>query len=108
MDLERLEKIAEGLALCFYVLMFVAFVMALAGSAGSGFLLLIAGSCAHIGQAALGEFVDRERAPGGGSEPRSRARLARVMAPAARPQRVARPVRAATVARDRVGVRPGG
>jgi hypothetical protein len=106
MDLERLEKIAEGLALLFYVLMFVAFVMALAGSTGSGFLLLVVGSCAHIGQAGLEEFVDRERAPGGRSEPRSRARPVRVPAPIS--QRAARPVRTVPVARDRVSVRSGG
>jgi len=70
-DLERLEKIAEGLALLFYVLMFVALVMALAGSVGSGFLLLVVGSCAHVGQAALSEFVDGERARGDRSGPRA-------------------------------------
>jgi len=76
-DLERLEKIAEGLSLLFYVLMFVGLVMALAGSAGSGFLLLVVGSCAHIGQAGIGEFVARERARGGRSEPQPRLKLER-------------------------------
>jgi hypothetical protein len=102
MDLERLENVAEGLALLFYVLMFVALVMALAGSAGSGFLLLVVGSCAHIGQAALTEFVDSERAKGGRSELESRAKLERVIEPARRPQRVGRPVPAASPVQGRV------
>jgi hypothetical protein len=103
-DLERLEKIAEGLALLFYVLMFVGLVMALAGSAGSGFLMLIVGSCAHIGQAALAEFVDSERARGDRSGPESRVKLAQ----ARRVQRVARPVRTALRAQDRVSARSRG
>ena len=61
-DLDRLEKLEEGLALLFYVLMFVAFVEALSGATGSGFLMLILGSCAHVGRAALAEFVERQRA----------------------------------------------
>lgn len=108
MDLERLEKIAEGLALLFYVLMFVALVMALAGSAGSGFLLLVVGSCAHIGQAGLSEFVDRERARGGRSEPEPRAKLERVMEPARGSRRAARPLRTAPPTQDRVSVSSGG
>jgi len=62
-DSERLEKLAEALALFFYLLMFMALVTALAGSAGSGFLLLVIGSCAHVARAALVEFVDREERP---------------------------------------------
>jgi hypothetical protein len=95
LDLERLEKIAEGLALLFYVLMFVALVMALAGSAGSGFLLLVVGSCAHIGQAALVEFIDSERAQGGRSEMRPRGKLERAAEPPRRSQRAARPASSA-------------
>jgi hypothetical protein len=60
-DLDKLEEIAEGLALGFYLLMFMALVTLLAGSAGSGFLLLIAGSVAHIGRAGIEEFVTRAR-----------------------------------------------
>jgi hypothetical protein len=60
-DLDKLEEIAAGLALAFYLLMFMALVTLLAGSAGSGFLLLIAGSCAHIGRAGLEEFVAQAR-----------------------------------------------
>jgi len=94
LDLDRLETIAEGLALLFYVLMFVAFVMALAGSAGSGLLLLIVGSCAHIGQAALREFVDGER-------PRRSLRVVR-------PARASAPVRGPAPVRERSSVRSGG
>lgn len=71
-DLDRLENLAEGLALVFYVVMFTALVMILAGSSGSGFLLLILGSCAHIGRAGLDEFVDGERARGQRSRPEPR------------------------------------
>jgi hypothetical protein len=60
-ELDRLEKIEEGLALVFYVLMFVAFVMGLSGSTGSAFWLLVVGSCAHVGRAALAEFVAGKR-----------------------------------------------
>jgi hypothetical protein len=63
LDLDRLENLAEALALVFYLLMFVALVMALAGSPGSGFLLLLLGSCAHVGRTSLSEFVDQERGP---------------------------------------------
>jgi hypothetical protein len=60
-DLDKMEKIAEGLTLAFYLLMFMALVTLLAGSAGSGFLLLIAGSVAHVGRAGLEEFVAHAR-----------------------------------------------
>ncbi|MGC1164894.1 MAG: hypothetical protein WA862_02170 [Solirubrobacterales bacterium] len=59
--LDKLEEVAEGLALAFYLLMFVALVTLLAGSAGSGFLLLIAGSVAHVGRAGIEEFVAHAR-----------------------------------------------
>jgi hypothetical protein len=61
-DLDRLEQVEEGLALLFYFLMFVALVAALSDSMGSGFLILLLGSCAHVGRAAVGEFVEKERA----------------------------------------------
>jgi hypothetical protein len=69
-DLAKLEEIAEGLALAFYLLMFIALVTLLAGSAGSGFLLLIAGSCAHVGRAGIEEFTAHARS----NEPRARVR----------------------------------
>jgi hypothetical protein len=71
--LDKLEEVAEGLALAFYLLMFMALVTLLAGSAGSGFLLLIAGSVAHIGRAGIEEFVAQAR--GSGSRPRPRVKL---------------------------------
>ena len=51
--LDKLEEIAEGLALAFYLLMFIAVVTLLAGSADQGFLLLLAGAVAHVGRAGL-------------------------------------------------------
>ena len=56
-DLDRLEEIGEGLALGFYLLMFSALVMLLAGETRSGFLLLVVGSLAHVGRAGIEEFV---------------------------------------------------
>jgi len=61
-DLDKLEEIAEGLALGFYLLMFMALVTLAAGSPGSGFLLLIAGACAQVGRAGIEEFVSDARA----------------------------------------------
>jgi hypothetical protein len=69
--LDKLQEIAEGLALAFYLLMFTATVMLLAGSAGSGFLLLIAGSVAHVGRAGIEEFIVQARS----SESRARVRV---------------------------------
>jgi hypothetical protein len=70
-NLDKLEEIAEGLALGFYMLMFMALVTLLFGSAGQGFLLLLAGSVAHIGRAGIEEYVAQAR----GSEPRVRVRV---------------------------------
>jgi hypothetical protein len=69
--LDKLEEIAEGLALAFYLLMFVAVVTLLAGSAGHGFLLLLGGAAAHVGRAGLEEFVTQARR----SEARARVRV---------------------------------
>jgi hypothetical protein len=71
--LDKLEEIAEGLSLAFYLLMLTSLVTLLAGSAGSGFLLLIAGSCAHIGRAGIDEFVAQARSRD--SRPRVRVKL---------------------------------
>ena len=70
-DLTKLEEIAEGLALGFYMLMFMALVTLLFGSAGQGFLLLLAGSMAHVGRAGIEEYVAQAR----GSESRVRVRV---------------------------------
>jgi hypothetical protein len=62
-DLDKLDELAEGLGLGFYMLMFMALVTLLAGAAGSGFELLIAGSLAQVGRAGIEEFVSEARAP---------------------------------------------
>jgi hypothetical protein len=69
--LDKLEEIAEGLSLAFYLLMLIALVTLLAGSAGQGFLLLIAGSIAHVGRAGIEEFVAQKRS----NESRTRVRV---------------------------------
>jgi hypothetical protein len=61
-DLNELGEIAEGLTLGFYMLMFMALVTLLAGAAGSGFELLLAGSLAQVGRAGIEEFVAVRRA----------------------------------------------
>jgi hypothetical protein len=71
-DLDMLGKVEEGLALLFYVLIFMAVVMALAGQAGSAFVSLLFGAAAHVGQAGVSEFVDRERTRGQRSRPEPR------------------------------------
>jgi hypothetical protein len=76
-DLDRLEKFAEVLALAFYVLLLTALVMTLAGSDGSGLVLLILGSCAHIGRASLEEFTAGERERGRRAKPEPRAKADR-------------------------------
>lgn len=58
-DPERLPKLAEALAVLFYVLMLLALVCAFAGSAGSGFLLLVLGSCAHVVRVGVEAAVSR-------------------------------------------------
>jgi hypothetical protein len=63
-DPERLPKLAEALAVLFYVLMFLAFVCALAGSAGSGFLLLVLGACAHVGRVGFEGAVNEQQGKG--------------------------------------------
>lgn len=68
--LDKLEEIAEGLALGFYMLMFMALVTLFFGSAGQGFLLLLAGAVAHVGCAGIEEYVAQAR----GSESRARVR----------------------------------
>jgi len=71
-DLDKLEEIAEGLALGFYMLMFMALVTLLAGAAGSGFELLIAGSLAQVGRAGLEEFIADARFSASRAPARSR------------------------------------
>lgn len=47
-DPQRLAKLAESLAIAFYVLMALAFLAAVLGSPGTGLLLLILGAGAHV------------------------------------------------------------
>jgi hypothetical protein len=84
-DLDTLEKLEEGLALLFYVFMFMALVIGLAGETGSAFLLLILGACAHVGRAGLAEFVARGRSQRAMPAPRAQAGLG-----SGRPTRVRR------------------
>jgi Tfp pilus assembly protein FimT len=72
-DLDKLEEIAEGLGLGFYMLMFMALVTLLAGAAGPGFELLIAGSLAQVGRAGIEEFIGdaRSRAARPAARPRA-------------------------------------
>jgi hypothetical protein len=66
LDLQRLTKLAESLAIAFYLLMGLAFLTAVLGSPGTGLLLLILGSCAHVARVWL-EDVGRVAPPRGSS-----------------------------------------
>jgi hypothetical protein len=69
-DPERLSKLAEALAVLFYVLMLLALVCAFAGSAGSGFLLLVLGSCAHVFRVGAEAAVNERLVKGGAGSDR--------------------------------------
>ena len=56
-DLDRLESFAEALGKLFYLLMAVAFLAAILGSAGTGLLVLILGAAAFVVKAGLEDFV---------------------------------------------------
>jgi threonine/homoserine/homoserine lactone efflux protein len=60
-DLKRLEGIGEGLGRLFWFLMALAFLAALLGSAGTGFLLLVLGGTAFAGKAGIEDFVRSRR-----------------------------------------------
>jgi hypothetical protein len=60
-DLDRLERLAGGLAVLFYALLFLAFLTAVMGSGGGGLLLLALGAAAHVGRVGLEDFVERRR-----------------------------------------------
>jgi hypothetical protein len=60
-DLDRLERLAGGFAVLFYVLLFLAFITAIMGSGGGGLLLLMLGAAAHVGRVGLEDFVERRR-----------------------------------------------
>jgi hypothetical protein len=73
-DSDKLGKLREPLGAAFYILMFMAFATALSGSTRYGLLLLTLGSCAHVGRAAIGEFLASRTAPLPRSRPQRPAR----------------------------------
>jgi hypothetical protein len=56
-DLNKLETTAEPLGFAFYLLIAMALILALAGSLGYAFLLLVFAACAHAARAGIEEFV---------------------------------------------------
>jgi len=74
LDLQRLTKLAESIAIAFYVLMGLAFLTTVLGSPGTGLLLLLLGACAHVARVwfeDLGEAQARRR-PATARHPRRR------------------------------------
>jgi len=72
LDLQRLTKLAESLAIAFYVLMGLAFIATVFASPGTGLLLLVLGAGAQVGrvwledlgQAQVGRRPEPARHPG--------------------------------------------
>ena len=62
-DLDRLVSFAEALGKLFFLLMAVAFLAAILGSAGTGLLVLILGAAAFVVKAGLEDFVRSRRGP---------------------------------------------
>ncbi len=106
-DLDRLEEAAEWLALAFYGLMLMALAAALFGSAGWGFLLLVLGSCAHVGRASFEEFIEGQPVR---VERSKRGRRLRAEPVPVRSRGSSRPADdfVVTAPKDRRGVRLGG
>jgi hypothetical protein len=99
-DLSRLDKAAELLALAFYGLMLIALAALLSGALGWGFVFLVLGSAAHVVRAAFEEFADARRARGALRQPAAPPRAKRAQG---QPQR-AQPTQdefVVTAARDR-------
>ena len=67
LDPRRLAKLAESLAIAFYVLMVLAFLSAVLGSPGTGLLLLLIGAGAHVGRVWLEDLGRRGAGGRGGS-----------------------------------------
>jgi hypothetical protein len=65
LDLDRIERLAGGLAVLFYALLFLAFITAIMGSGGGGLLLLVLGAAAHVGRVGLEELAAKRREMGG-------------------------------------------
>lgn len=106
-DLDRLEDAAERLALAFYGLMLMALLAVLLGSAGWGFLLLVLGSCAHVGRASFEEFIEGQRARPERSKRDRRPKAEAVPARSRRSSRLADDF-VVTAPKDRRGVKLGG
>ena len=64
-DLDRLERLAGGLAVLFYGLLFLAFITVIMGSGGGGLLLLVLAAAAHVGRVGLEELAAKRRGIGG-------------------------------------------
>jgi len=62
-DFKRLERLDEPLGRLFYASMFFALLMAIAGSPGFAFLLLVVGAGAHVVRASAREFVEGAERP---------------------------------------------
>jgi hypothetical protein len=72
-DLDRLDGIAEALGRLFWCLMALAFLTAILGSAGTGFLVLVLGAAAFVGRAGIEDFVRaRRERPEAGEDDRRR------------------------------------
>jgi hypothetical protein len=90
LDLDRLQQLSERLVIVFYVLLFLAFLTAVLGSAGTGFLLLVLGGAAHAGRAGIEEFLASRRAGEGDAVPDSLEQAIRISrATRSRPRRAA-------------------
>ncbi|HTR74235.1 MAG TPA: hypothetical protein VMH33_03120 [Solirubrobacterales bacterium] len=78
-DLERLEGIAQALGRLFWALMAIAFLATILGSAGTGFLALVLGGAAFVGETGLEDFVRsrRERAKPRSPKPQIKVRRTR-------------------------------
>jgi hypothetical protein len=103
-DSERLSKLGEALAILFYALVLLALVCAFAGSAGSGFLLLVLGSCAHVCRVGA-EGAVNERLIKGGVSSDDRARAAAPPRRARKSRPTLRNVASSPVAADLAGLR---
>lgn len=90
---ERLRGIAEALTRLFYCLLAVAFLAAVFGSPGRGFLLLVLGGLAHVARVGAEGMIElqtrkptqRKRATG--KRPPAKPAVSRASAPARSPRR---------------------
>lgn len=83
-DLTRLEKLPDALALAFYAFTFLAFLLALTGSPGLAILLLVIGAGGHVVRAALEDLAAQRQAED--AEPEIEIRRAQPPARSARPE----------------------